>query len=76
MKAKDLDEKFDNNESILQYFDTKNVKKPELKVKRVNVDFPSWMVHSLDREASKLGVSRQAIIKMFVAEHLKNDLAL
>lgn len=72
MKAKDLDQKFDDNESILKYFDTKNINKPELKVKRVNVDFPNWMINSLDREARKLGVSRQAIIKMFVADHLKN----
>jgi hypothetical protein len=73
MKAKDLDKKFDDNESILKYFDTKNISKPELQVKRVNVDFPKWMINSLDREATRLGVSRQAIIKMFVADHLKNN---
>ncbi len=73
MKASELVKKFDNGESVLQYFDTKNVKKPELKLKRVNVDFPIWMVHSLDHAASRLGVSRQAVIKMLISEQLKHD---
>jgi hypothetical protein len=75
MKAKELDIKFDEGESVLQYFDTKSIKKPELKLKRVNVDFPTWMVNSLDREAGKLGVSRQAIIKMIISEQLKHNAA-
>ncbi|QKF81174.1 type II toxin-antitoxin system BrnA family antitoxin [Halarcobacter ebronensis] len=71
MKASQIDEKFDeNSEDILEYFDTKNIRKVNETPKRVNIDFPTWMVESLDREAQHIGVSRQAIIKMWLAEKL------
>ena len=72
MKALELDKKFDDNqEDILEYFDTKKVKMLNETPKRVNIDFPSWMVQSLDKEASHIGVSRQAVIKMWLAEKLQ-----
>jgi hypothetical protein len=59
MKALDIDKKFDDNqEDILQYFDTSKVKMINEEPKRVNIDFPSWMVQSLDKEAKHIGVSR------------------
>ena len=71
MKAKDLDKRFDSGENIIEFLDTSKAKKPEQEQKRVNVDFPVWMIHSLDREAKRLGVPRQSIIKIWIAERLK-----
>ena len=71
MKAREFDEKFDNNEDISAYLDVSKAHRPEQEQKRVNVDFPLWMIHQLDREAKRLGVSRQSIIKVWVSERLK-----
>jgi hypothetical protein len=49
------------------------IRRPALEQRRVNVDFPSWMVDSLDREARRLGVTRQSIIKVWIAERLAHD---
>jgi hypothetical protein len=68
MKAKDLDKKFDSGEDITEFLDISNAKRPGQNQKRVNVDFPEWMIHSLDREAKRLGVPRQSIIKIWIAE--------
>jgi hypothetical protein len=71
MKAKKLDEMFDRGEEeILDYFDTEHIEKPNEEPKRINIDFPKWMVDRLDKEAKHLGVSRQAIIKLWLAEKL------
>ena len=71
MKAKDLDRKFDSGEDITEFLDISNAKRPGQDQKRVNVDFPVWMIHSLDKEAKRLGVPRQSIIKIWIAERLK-----
>ena len=72
MKASEIDKKFDNNqEDILEYFDTSKIKMINEETKRVNIDFPAWMVESLDKEAKHIGVSRQAVIKMWLAERLQ-----
>lgn len=71
MKAKDLDKKFDKGEDISQYLDKTKARRPEQEQKRVNVDFPLWMIHLLDKEARRLGVPRQSIIKVWVAERLE-----
>ena len=71
MKAKQLEKKFDNNEDITKYLDISKARRPEQVQKRVNVDFPIWMIHSLDREAQRLGVPRQSIIKIWIAERLE-----
>lgn len=73
MKASKLDKIFDENqEDILDYFDTSKVKMINEETKRVNIDFPAWMVQSLDKEAWHLGVSRQAVIKMWLADKLRD----
>jgi predicted DNA binding CopG/RHH family protein len=69
MKAKDFDKKFDAGEDVTKYLDLTKVKRPGHEQKRVNVDFPVWMIESLDREASRLGVPRQSLIKMLIARH-------
>lgn len=76
MKAKELDRKFDEGENIFQYLDLSKAKRPEQEQKRVNVDFPVWMIQSLDKEAKRLGVPRQSIIKVWVAERLEKIHAL
>ena len=73
MKASELDKKFDDNqEDILEFFDTSKIKMINEEPKRVNIDFPAWMVQSLDKEAKHIGVSRQAVIKMWLADKLQS----
>ena len=72
MKAKSLDKKFDENkEDIVDELDLSIIRRPNQTPKRVNVDFPTWMIESLDKEASRLGVTRQSIIKVWLAERLE-----
>ena len=74
MKAKALDKKFDdNNDDIVDEFDLTSIRRPNQTPKRVNVDFPTWMIDSLDKEASRLGVTRQSIIKVWLAERLEQS---
>jgi hypothetical protein len=71
MKAKEFDHKFDNGEDITDQLDLANARRGGGTQRRVNVDFPGWMVEALDREATRLGVTRQSIIKMWLAERLE-----
>ncbi|MBI5633131.1 MAG: CopG family transcriptional regulator [Nitrospirae bacterium] len=71
MKAKDIDRKFDQGEDITRHLDMSKARRPEQEQKRVNVDFPLWMINLLDKEARRLGVPRQSIIKVWVAERLE-----
>jgi hypothetical protein len=70
MKASDFDRKFDEGEDKTADLDTSKVRRPAQEQRRVNVDFPSWMIQSLDREARRLGITRQSIIKVWIAERL------
>ena len=71
IKAEDFDKKFDAGEDISEYVDWASASKPNQEQKRVNVDFPVWMINRLDKEARRLGVPRQAIIKIWIAERLE-----
>jgi hypothetical protein len=72
MKASDFDKKFDDGvEDIIDDIDPTSWRRPNREVRRVNVDFPLWMVESLDREAQRLGVPRQSVIKMWIADRLE-----
>ncbi len=73
MKANDFDRKFDEGDDIIADLDLSKVRKPAQEQRRVNVDFPLWMVQSLDREARRLGVTRQSIIKVWIAERLERS---
>lgn len=66
--AEEFDRKFDNGESVIEYLDLSTARQPNLETRRVNVDFPAWVVAGLDRQAKRLGVTRQALIKMWIAE--------
>ena len=70
MKAKEFDKKFESGEDITKYLDLSKARRPEQEQKRVNVDFPVWMIQSLDREARRLGVPRQSVIKVWIADRL------
>lgn len=70
MKAEELDKKFDNGEDISAYLDMSSARQPHQETKRVNVDFPVWMIDSLDQEAKRIGVTRQSVIKIWLAERL------
>ena len=71
MKAEEFDKRFDECEDVSQYLDISKSRRPVQQQKRVNVDFPLWMIQLLDKEAKRLGVPRQSIIKLWVAERLR-----
>ena len=71
MKASDFDKKFDEGGDITGSLDMRKANRPGLEARRVNVDFPAWMVQSLDKEAQRLGVTRQALIKLWLADKLE-----
>ena len=70
MNSSDFDQRFDAGESVLEALDLGGARRRRLEQKRVNVDIPVWMIDQLDREASRLGVTRQSIIKVWLAERL------
>lgn len=75
MKAKTFDRRFDKGEDIVDQLDMAKAERVATEPKRVNVDFPKWMVHRLDREARRLGVTRQSLIKLWLADKLSQPFA-
>ncbi len=75
MRAKEFDNRFNSGEDISQTLDLAGASRINQEQKRVNVDFPSWMVRALDKEAHRLGVTRQSVIKVWISERLHNGLA-
>lgn len=74
MKANAFEQKFDENkEDIINDLDLSSLKRPNQKQKRVNVDFPVWIIDSLDKEANRIGVTRQSIIKLWLAERIEKQ---
>ena len=71
MKASEFDRKFDDGEDVSDHVDWSQASRPNIATKRVNVDFPAWVVDGLDRQAERLGVTRQALIKLWIAERLQ-----
>ncbi|WP_414526643.1 type II toxin-antitoxin system BrnA family antitoxin [Nodularia chucula] len=74
MKAEEFDQKFDAGEDITTYLDMNTVRRPGYEQRPVNVDFPIWMIEALDREAARIGVTRQSIIKVWIAERLEQHI--
>lgn len=75
MKASEFDKKFDAGEDISGELDLKNAKRIKQIPKRINLDIPEWMLEKLDMEARRLGVTRQSIIKVWLAERLETHFA-
>jgi len=72
MKASDFEQQFDAGEDVTALLDLKKARRPGCELRRVNTDFPAWMVQSLDREAHRMGVTRQALIKLWLADKLQH----
>lgn len=75
MKASEFDRKFDESKDVTADLDLSKVRRPAQEQRRVNVDFPTWMIESLDREARRLGVTRQSIIKVWISERLERKVS-
>jgi hypothetical protein len=73
MRAKEFDKRFDEGEDVTKYLDLSRDKRPGQEQRRVNDDFPAWMIERLDKEARRLGVTRQSIIKVWIADRLQKD---
>jgi len=71
VKANKFDRDFDQGKDVSRYLDVSKARRPGLEQRRVNVDFPEWMIESLDREAARLGVARQSLVKVWIAERLE-----
>jgi hypothetical protein len=71
MKTDEFDKRFDEGEDMTPYLDMSTARRPNLEPRRVNVDFPKWMVEALDTEARRLGVTRQSLIKIWIADRLE-----
>ena len=72
MKARTFDDRFDAGKDVSAQLDNRSARRPNLEPRRVNVDFPTWMIESLDREAKRMGVTRQSVIKVWIAERLEH----
>lgn len=75
MKANEFDRKFDEGENVTADLDLSKIRRPAQEQRRVNVDFPAWMIESLDREARRLGITRQSIIKVWISERLERKVS-
>jgi hypothetical protein len=73
MEARELDERFDNGEDVLDLFDLSTLKRPALETQSVSVNLPEWMISALDRESVRLDIDRQSIIKFWIAERLEKS---
>jgi hypothetical protein len=73
MKAKAFDQKFESDRDIIDDLDLEKASRPRLTARRVNVDFPNWMIDELDKEAKRLGVTRQSVIKVWLSERLEQS---
>ena len=71
IKAKIFDQKFDKGEDISKYLDISKANRPELRNEKINISFPSWMMKSVDKEAKKLGVTREFVIKQWISDKIK-----
>jgi hypothetical protein len=73
MKAKDFDKKFASGEDLTKQLDFSKARRVNQESKRVNIDFPVWVVGQLDKQSKRLGITRQALVKVWIAEKLKEE---
>ena len=73
IKAEEFDRIFDDGEDISQFVDKASIRRPGIEPRRVNVDFPEWVIQSLDSHSRRIGVSRQSLIKLWISERLKEE---
>ena len=70
MRTPEFDDRFDAGDDVSDAIDWSRARRANVETRRVNVDFPAWVIASLDRQAKELGVTRQSLIKMWIAERL------
>jgi hypothetical protein len=73
VRAKDFDLAFDRGEDVTRYLDKSKARRVNAELKRVNIDFPVWVIANLDKEARRLGITRQSLVKMWIAEKFDRD---
>lgn len=75
IKASEFDKRFDDNEDIVPYLDRQNMSRPGIQTQQVKVDLPQWMIQQIDQISKQLHISRQSVIKVFISDRLKKELA-
>jgi hypothetical protein len=73
MTAKDFEQRFDEGEDITPYIDRATIRRPGIEARRVNVDFPEWVICTLDAQSKRIGVSRQSLIKLWISERIQQE---
>ena len=73
--ANEFDEKFEAGEDVLEHCDLSRTRRLNCEIKRINVDIPVWMVEALDKEATRLSIPRQAVLKILLDRALKAESA-
>ena len=73
MTAKEFERRFDEGEDITPYIDKATIRRPGLEARRVNVDFPEWVISTLDTQSKRIGVSRQSLIKLWISERIQQE---
>ena len=73
MTAKEFERRFDEGEDITPYIDKATIRRPGLEARRVNVDFPEWVISTLDAQSKRIGVSRQSLIKLWISERIQQE---
>jgi hypothetical protein len=73
MTAQEFEKRFDEGEDITPYIDKATIRRPGLEARRVNVDFPEWIIDKLDLQSKLIGVSRQSLIKLWVSERIQQE---
>ena len=73
MTAQEFDRRFDEGEDIAPYIDESTIRRPGLEARRVNVDFPEWIIQKLDLQSRMIGVSRQSLIKLWISERVQQE---
>jgi hypothetical protein len=70
INAEEFDILFEQGDDLVEYLAMEKAERPGLKQRRVSVDFPAWMVQALDREAKRMGITRQSVIKYWISEKI------
>ena len=73
MTAQEFEQRFDEGEDITPFIDMSSIRRPGLEPRRVNVDFPEWMIEKLDWQSRLIGVSRQALVKLWISERIQKE---
>jgi hypothetical protein len=73
MTAQEFEQRFDEGEDITPFIDMSSIRHPGVEPRRVNVDFPEWMIEKLDWQSRLIGVSRQALVKLWISERIQKE---